>query len=109
MAHLIEAAADCAYVEDQVGMSAKGNLIGDESSFGDFKCIIPMRYNLPSGGCMNRGEDVGLMSGADSRGIQTSMTLRTTGQSATDRSAYVLVQTTATLLVGAGQAVSVVN
>ncbi len=104
-----EACADCAYAIDRVGMNATGNLIGSLEAYKQALFVWPYRFDHPSGGCMSRGEDVGLMSGANTQGTNAAMTIRTSGHTATERSAYVLCQTQGTLMIGAGQAVSVRN
>ncbi len=104
-----EACADCAYAIDRVGMNATGNLIGSFKAYKEALFVWPFRFDHPSGGCMSRGEDVGLMSGANTQGTNAAMSIRTSGHTSTERSAYVLCQAQGTLMIGAGQAVSVRN
>ncbi len=104
-----EALADCAYAIDRVGMNAPGNLIADIDAYKNALFVWPFRFNMPSGGCLSRQEDVGLISGASTQGTNASMSIRTSGHTATERSAYVLCESTSTLQIGAGQAISVRN
>jgi len=104
------------YSADKVGMSSLGTLISSFDGFQDGQFCATLRLNHPSGLCQTRGEDLSIMSGYDSRSVNTMATYETQGMvippaqpntaqpnsSAGTASCFVVVETLATLRCGLG-------
>ena len=97
-------------------MSALGTMISSYDGFQDGQFCATLRLNHPSGGCQTRGEDLSLMSGYDSRSVNTMATYKVQGMvtntaqpdtnvalpSSGTASCFVVVETLATLRCGLG-------
>ena len=114
-AELLEAAADCAYVEDKCGVSGKGTLIGSTESFQDGMCVFPLRLDLP---VADNGHPASrLASGFDCRSTNSSMSFSVKGMSTPTadpasgetavRSCIVAAITQPKLMISPGKSVSV--
>ncbi len=104
------------YSADKVGMSSLGTLISSYDGFQDGQFCATLRLNHPAGGCQTRGEDLSIMSGYDSRSVNTMATYEVQGMvlpaaqplttavnpSAGTASCFVVVETLATLRCGLG-------
>ena len=90
--------------------ASSGNLITSMGQYHDGMFVLPLNLSFP-------GEGLGVMSGYDSRGINTSLTLNITGQdipaavSASQTtgviSTFIVAETTAKLSVGLGRSAAI--
>lgn len=105
-----DALFDLCYVNDKVHESSSGNLIGSYADFHDGQFVCPLMLSHP-------GEPIAVLSGYDSRGVNTSMTWEVTGMSAPaanaglattlTRASFVVAETTATLHIGLGKSAAI--
>lgn len=119
-ATLTDALCDVNYVPDKIGMRGEGTNISSKDSFNDGKFLCLQKLNHPTRyGC-------GVMSGFNSRGINTMMTWNVSGQAVPaadptvitnppgfnsqetgNLSAFVVVGTTAQVRAGVGKNIAV--
>lgn len=99
----IEGLAAVGYNENLIGYHSRGNGITTFDEYRDGKFVTSVSLSHPAG-CSN-DPDLSLLSGIDSRGVNTMMTFTTKALNLAGETAstYVLVQTKATLRCGAGK------
>jgi hypothetical protein len=113
-ATLTDALCDLNYIPDKLGLEGEGTYVGSKESFNDGKFLVGQKLNHPT----RYGCDV--MSGFNSRGINTMMTWSVSGQviPAADAaqtgtqntgivSAFVVVESTAQVRAGVGKNIAV--
>tara|TARA_R110000850_G_scaffold68837_5_gene153238 strand:+ start:3762 stop:5150 length:1389 start_codon:yes stop_codon:yes gene_type:complete len=109
-ATIMDCLADVSYVPDKVGMGAQGTLVTSKEGFHDGRFLCSQILNHP---CKH---GVAVMSGVNSRGINTMMTWQVRGQvipaaepapagqgTTSSISAFVMLDTTAQLRAGIGK------
>ena len=97
-------------ITDQLQSSSSGNMITGLLDFNDGKCIFPLLLNMPSAG------GVAVKSGYNSKGNNSQFNLSITGQTLPAANAdsqvtaalstYVLVETTATMMIAGSRSVA---
>lgn len=105
----LEAAADISYANDKVGQSTSGTLVNSIEGFEDGKFVTPLRLNHPQGGCISRGEGCDVISGYNTKNINTSLTWEAKGmETSTQKVALIVVETTPTARIGMGRQMAVI-
>lgn len=113
-ADIMDALADVNYLPDKVGTDAKGTLVTSKASFNDGKFVCGQLLNHPT------KYGVAVKSGFNSRGINTMMTWKVSGQvipaaapapvgagTTGNIGAFVVLDTTAELRAGVGKNLAV--
>jgi hypothetical protein len=90
------------------GAAKRGGLVTSREAFADGMYVVPLRLNHPNSTCDNT-DDCSVMSGYDSRQVNTQLTFEHSGMNSTDSKVNLIVaECLATMDVKLGRQISIV-